>query len=188
MEGGTLACPRPVRTPAEKALEALRLDWGIAYTVGHDGSWYWAARRGRTGDFLEAKEPDELRAAMAADYGPARDLWCSVCGERAAADAAGKAVHAADGRKLAADGHRVAAVDLEPELWAAARAVAADYRGVFRVTARFGILRADWLVKATGPGVTSVNYTAPSEWELRALLDAAVARRSRGRELGKAAS
>jgi hypothetical protein len=60
-------------------------------------------------------------------------------------------------------------------MWKAAREIAAEYRGAFAVGARFGLLRADWSPKATGPGVTMAHYTAPDEWDMRRQLDAAVA-------------
>jgi len=62
-----------VRTADDDALEALRLDWGGFYMIGHDEErGWWAARHGRPGVLITAAGPDELRAAMTADYGPAR--------------------------------------------------------------------------------------------------------------------
>jgi hypothetical protein len=58
-------------TADELTLEALRLDWGSAYLIGYEDSHGWfASPRGVVGVYLEAAGPDELRAAIAADYGP----------------------------------------------------------------------------------------------------------------------
>jgi hypothetical protein len=57
-------------TAADKdALKALEFDWGEAYLIGQDdeGGW-WAGRRDRIGAYLTAPGPDELRAAIRADY------------------------------------------------------------------------------------------------------------------------
>ena len=56
---------------ARRALEALRLDWGEFYAIGRDGDAdWWAARKGTAWAIVTAHGPDELRAAMAEDYGP----------------------------------------------------------------------------------------------------------------------
>ncbi len=52
------------------ALEALRLEWGEFYLIGHDDEHgWWAARRGLIGALITEAGPDELRAAMTDDYG-----------------------------------------------------------------------------------------------------------------------
>jgi hypothetical protein len=105
--------------------------------------------------------------------------WCRRCGKRVTLTGSdpqfGKAVHTASERELGDDGHMVAPIDYEPPLWKAAREIAAGYGGAFTVSARLGILRADWTPEAVGPGVTAAHYTAPTEQELRRKLDAAVA-------------
>jgi hypothetical protein len=55
---------------AEKdALDALEFDWGEAYMIGRDDErGWWAARRDRIGGYFTALGPDELRAAIRADY------------------------------------------------------------------------------------------------------------------------
>jgi hypothetical protein len=75
MRGDTEAVLQPAAagTAVERALEALRLDWGNQYLIGYDEDHgWWASRHGRVGGLLEGTGPDELRAAIAADYGPAR--------------------------------------------------------------------------------------------------------------------
>jgi hypothetical protein len=75
MGGDTEAALQPdaTGTAVKQALEALRLEWGNFYLVGHDDEHGWfASRHGRVGGLLEGTGPDELRAAIAADYGPAR--------------------------------------------------------------------------------------------------------------------
>ncbi len=61
-----------VSTAEELGLEVLRRYWGVLYQIGHDEErGWWAARRGRVGVLLTAASPEELSAAMAADYGRA---------------------------------------------------------------------------------------------------------------------
>jgi len=93
-------------------------------------------------------------------------LWCRRCGQPARRDGDAdedplvrRAVHAATGDERGApDGHLVAPVDFEPPLWRAAREIAAEFRGLFTLTARLGVLRADW---ADPPlRVTARHYTA----------------------------
>lgn len=53
----------------QAALEALEFDWGDAYLIGQDGKDGWQARRrDQIGTRLTAPGPDELRAAIRADY------------------------------------------------------------------------------------------------------------------------
>lgn len=67
----TGAVPQAGRTAEEQALDALRLDWGTAYLIGCDDEHGWyASRHGQVGGLIEENGPDELRAAIAADYGP----------------------------------------------------------------------------------------------------------------------
>lgn len=63
----------PVRMPEDEMLEALRFDWGGFYVTGFDHTLGWfASRRGVVGHIITAQGPDELRAAMAEDFGPVR--------------------------------------------------------------------------------------------------------------------
>ena len=53
----------------DRAAEALRLAWGDTYDIGFaDGAWH-AARLDGTGDVLTGQVPDELAAAIRADWG-----------------------------------------------------------------------------------------------------------------------
>jgi len=101
-------------------------------------------------------------------------LWCAACGQLAAASG-GTAVHAASGLRLGDYGHPVDPVDREPELWRAAREIAADYGGMFTLDARFGFLRADWSEAPAVPGAVAAHYEADGKTEMRRQLDAAVA-------------
>lgn len=66
----TEAAAQSGRTAEEAALDALRLDYGGAYLIGHDDDHgWWASRRDQVGGYLAENTPDELRAAMAADHG-----------------------------------------------------------------------------------------------------------------------
>jgi hypothetical protein len=57
------------KTPDERALEALRWNWGEAYRIGWDVARdWWANRRDGLGGDITAADPDELRAAILADY------------------------------------------------------------------------------------------------------------------------
>jgi hypothetical protein len=61
----------PASGAGEAALDALRLDYGHVYLIGCDDTHgWWASRRGVVGVYLTGSTPDELRAAVAADYGP----------------------------------------------------------------------------------------------------------------------
>ena len=57
------------RTGHNQELAALRYGWGEAYEIGHDEDHGWRARRrdGLGGD-ITAGDPDELWAAIQADY------------------------------------------------------------------------------------------------------------------------
>lgn len=51
-----------------RALEALRLSWGGAYSIGSErGRWVAQRRHGR-GDLLTGSTPDELTVAIRADW------------------------------------------------------------------------------------------------------------------------
>lgn len=106
-------------------------------------------------------------------------LWCSWCGQHVRVPdgktGPGRPVHTATGGQLGEDNHLAAPVDREPELWRAAREIAADYQGAFRLDARFGILRADWSSSVIGYAVTAMHYEAPDEAGMRRQLDEAVA-------------
>jgi hypothetical protein len=55
-----------------RALEALDFAWGDVYEIGHeDGIWLAESRDGR-GRRLTGKTPDELNAAMRADWAEGR--------------------------------------------------------------------------------------------------------------------
>ena len=102
--------------------------------------------------------------------------WCSTCGKPAVRlEKDFPPVHEADGKRFGFDGHPCLGADDEPPLWAAARRVAGDYPMV-RVTARFGILRADW--RDLPPGCAAPPVTAPGEGTLRRKLDEALDRAS----------
>jgi hypothetical protein len=106
--------------------------------------------------------------------------WCRWCGRQVTVTGAdpqfAKAIHMKTGSETGPpDGHVAAPIDYEPPMWKAARELADDYHGAFTLSARFGILRADWSAKAIGPGVTAAHYTAPDEEDMRRQLDAAVA-------------
>jgi hypothetical protein len=139
---------------------------------------------------LEA--PAEQADPAAKDHRPggmpqarAAVLWCSRCGQPVKlADGDGiedeyrKAVHAATGRETGPDGHLAAPVDHEPPLWKDARELAAEYGGVFAVTARFGFLRAEW--SHVRPGALAAHFEADDREQMRRKLDAAIdARRDR---------
>ena len=57
---------RPFAVNPADALEALALDYGDRYVLGHDGERYQAHREGRAGP-LTGVTPDEFRRALAAD-------------------------------------------------------------------------------------------------------------------------
>jgi len=54
----------------EQELAALQFNWGEAYLIGCDDEHgWWASRRDQIGGLLTEAGPDELRAAIIADYG-----------------------------------------------------------------------------------------------------------------------
>jgi hypothetical protein len=59
----------PYDVDQDRAAEALRLAWGEAYDIGFaDGAWC-AARLDGTGSLLTGQVPDDLAAALRADWG-----------------------------------------------------------------------------------------------------------------------
>ena len=66
MTGGTARGPFAVDTG--RALEALRLEWAAEYDAGFADGAYRAARIDGTGDLLTGQTPDELAAAIRADW------------------------------------------------------------------------------------------------------------------------
>lgn len=53
----------------ERELAALQWNWGEAYLIGCDEEHgWWASRRDQIGGLITEAGPDELRAAIIADY------------------------------------------------------------------------------------------------------------------------
>jgi hypothetical protein len=53
----------------EQELAALQWNWGEAYLIGYDGEdGWWVSRRDQIGGLPTEAGPDELRAAIIADY------------------------------------------------------------------------------------------------------------------------
>jgi hypothetical protein len=101
--------------------------------------------------------------------------WCSKCGElvEVGEGMLARAVHKRTGRERGApDGHIAAPIEFEPLLWRQAREVREMYGATFTVTARLGILRADWADPPAGAVVP--HYTGRTRGELEAKLDAAL--------------
>lgn len=102
--------------------------------------------------------------------------WCRWCGqqvEERGTPPLVKAVHKKTGLERGSpDGHLAAPLDFEPALWRWAREVRERYKGVFEVTARLGVLRADWA--DLPPGAVAEHYTARDRDGLVAKLDAAL--------------
>jgi hypothetical protein len=68
--GGTVGKARsPFDVDTDRALGALRLAWGDVYDTGFADGAYRAARIDGTGDLLTGRTPDELAAAIQADWG-----------------------------------------------------------------------------------------------------------------------
>lgn len=86
-----------------------------------------------------------------------------------------RAVHTATGLERGEpDGHPAAPIDFEPQIWVDAREISAMYGGVFTVTARLGILRADWA--NLPPGTWAEHYTGHDKDELTRKLNQALGR------------
>jgi hypothetical protein len=111
-----------------------------------------------------ARNPATGRLVAVGDGTEDTGWWCKRCGMPALAIGGdgdpdlSRDVHAATGDERGGpERHIVAKVDFEPPLWAAARVLRAQFRGLFDFDARFGVLRADW---ADLPrGVTLPHYT-----------------------------
>lgn len=57
------------KTADKQELAALQWDWDEAYLIGFDNEHgWWASRRDQIGGLLSEDGPDELRAAIIADY------------------------------------------------------------------------------------------------------------------------
>ena len=67
--GGMRTCD-PLTADTTATLEALSADWGAVYEVGYADSRWLASRKDGTGETLRGKTPDDLMAALRAD-------WCS---------------------------------------------------------------------------------------------------------------
>jgi hypothetical protein len=52
----------------DRALDALRLAWGDAYDIGFEQDRWVARHRDASGDLLTGTTPDELNAAIRADW------------------------------------------------------------------------------------------------------------------------
>jgi hypothetical protein len=53
----------------DQELAALQWNWGEAYLIGHDDEHgWWASRRDQIGALITESGPDELAAAIRADY------------------------------------------------------------------------------------------------------------------------
>jgi hypothetical protein len=98
--------------------------------------------------------------------------WCSRCGQPARLEGPDdiprtlrKAVHDFTSQEKGPDGHLVLPVDEEPPLWAAVRRLRAEVGAEVDITARFGVLRADF------PGrPRSVPVITQTEGEMRGRL------------------
>jgi hypothetical protein len=55
-------------TGQERALDALRYDWGDAYDIGVDDDQWQARRKDSKGGVIEAATPDQLRKLIIEDY------------------------------------------------------------------------------------------------------------------------
>jgi hypothetical protein len=68
--GGTARTSRPGPSDSGqvRALDVLRLAWGEVYDTGFADSAYRAARIEGTGDLLTGQTPEELNAAIRAEW------------------------------------------------------------------------------------------------------------------------
>ena len=142
---------------------------------------------GVTPEVMLAELPQGYRRAQGGTTG----WWCGHCGVpvlliggSGVPEQLRKAVHAATGHERGFDGHLAAPLDYEPPLWKAARELAAEFEGVFTISARFRFLRADWA--RLPPGVVAGHFEAPCEEEMRQKLKAAIARTWQGTALPEA--
>jgi hypothetical protein len=66
---GEGAAPAASGQADEQELAALQWNWGEAYLIGYDEDHgWWASRRDQIGGLLAESGPDELAAAIRADY------------------------------------------------------------------------------------------------------------------------
>jgi hypothetical protein len=66
---GEAAPPTASGQAGEQELAVLQLNWGEAYLIGHDDEHgWWASRRDEIGGLITETGPDELVAAIRADY------------------------------------------------------------------------------------------------------------------------
>jgi hypothetical protein len=106
-------------------------------------------------------------------HGEDADWWCRRCGRPVLVDGGGddepelrRAVHAATGDERGGpEGHIAAPVDYEPPLWAAARELRGQFRGLFDFDARFNILRADWADLPHGTVAPHYTTSGPNALE-----------------------
>lgn len=129
---------------------------------------------------VEQAEDSMRDAAGGGEIMREESWWCRHCGQPVVIleKPPRKAVHAGTGLEKAPDLHLAAPMDHEPSLWKAARELRAEFGGAFVLSARFGILRADWA--DLGAGLVAAHFEAPDEETMRTRLNAAVARRDRG--------
>lgn len=105
--------------------------------------------------------------------GEGAGFWCRRCGKPVLVDDIGdgepelrRAVHAATGDERGGPERHIAApVDCEPPLWAAARVLRDQFRGLFDFDARFGILRADWADLPCGALAPHYTTSGPNALE-----------------------
>lgn len=55
---------------AAQALEALEMIYGDEFMIGCDEKGWWAARRGKIGEFFRAPDPEMLAMWMNGDWQP----------------------------------------------------------------------------------------------------------------------
>ena len=66
---GEAAPPAASGQAGEQELAVLQWNWGEAYLIGHDDEHgWWASRRDEIGGLITETGPDELVAAIRADY------------------------------------------------------------------------------------------------------------------------
>ena len=60
----------PFTVDVATVLDALRAEWGAAFDVAFTAGRWRATRRDGTGEPLAGRTPDDLSAAMRANWGP----------------------------------------------------------------------------------------------------------------------
>ena len=91
MDRAAEGCSAAFTSTGDTALDALRWNWGQAYDIGHDTTW-WFSRRDGYGGTETAGSPDALRAKIIDDYTGRpvdRDRAAEVQCRRARYEAAG---------------------------------------------------------------------------------------------------